>query len=1433
MDVGIDLSVASLSAFALEQGITKSWQSMSQAEKIALRYQYILQATQTQQGDFARTSTSMANSLRTLRAYVQVITETIGDGLASALRHVIGWMNTAAKAVLRVAKAFAVFMQTLFGKNISGAGAGMIDEDAFDNVSEDLGDSATSAGDTADGLGDASDNAEKLAKTLSVLPFDELNQLSKDSEKIGSSSGGSGGSGGGGGLGSLGDTDMGMLDKAAEAFDNSKLPEAVDAWAKRIKAAFEAHDWPKLGEEIAWGINKGIDKLYTILDPKNVEKYVLPWVRNFATVMNSLVDSIHWDKLGATLGRGFNRLLAIANTWLTSFNWKNLGRKLAEGANGLLSEINWGSLGSFFANKLNALWNTIYGFVSRFNWKGLGLALGRTANSLVGGINWRTISDALSTSLNGAFNSLWTFAVTFNWQNLVNGIVGGINRFIRKFKWEANGEAINSFLTHFVQAAIATIRGIDFYGLGAGIARMLQKQKWLTLLDDAARAIMNALCSLLKGLGSTPAGAIVSAIVRGLAIVTLAGKFDHFITRIYSILTNEKQVSVIGKGLSVLFEKALGIMAPVLTPIAPWILTIGAAFCAVTALIVNSKQKLPEASDAIKKIAEDCKSAKEKVESLEKEAAEAVKGVKTSIATNKRMAEPYIEILQNLATKTGKLTDEEIRLKDEAIAELNKIYPGLNENINTQDTNLSNVVKQIQSYIEQTEKMALAEVYYEKIKEATTALVEAEDAANTARKAHRETLEKQSAVQKEYNDVVQQAVEAGLLEEEALRNLNYTSGMSQQIFVKFRGETVSLADATKTLAEEYNQCSVDADTSRQATIDAVGAMQGAEQQVDSYAGSYASLKGKMGSATDSTDTFSNATENASRKATTAKEGVEVLKTAAKTVGDVFHSGISKVDNWASSVKNAGENADAAKTSSDDWQTSMSKSPSLWDTVKGVLAGVATSLVATFAKREEFDNAGKNSVDGWTSGFNEKLPEAVGAVATGATGLVTAFKSALGIASPSTVFKAQANFIPQGIAEGITLGTVLVQNAIKAIVEKMTAQFDTSMQTFTAKMKTDAQNAMKMLCETMKTTFDTNFKAFYEAAKTKLEEFVTTIVSVFTSGKPKVEDSVKKLCESMKSIFTKTLDETKKSVSENIGAIVKNIVDSLTKAKEPTVKAVTDLCKGIKDTFDKQLKEIKTKLETGGKDAVEKGLVKGFTDGFRSFKPVALINQAFDPVWSRMGEIKSAMKTAGGNIITLGLRDGVVSALVRLDLVRTLSGAFSEFFFELDRIASKARTYGEKISNAISDGVRSRHIVIPHVDYNWATVYYDNGSWVQYPRFYVDWYAKGGLFTNPTIAGFGEAGDEAALPLENSRVMNRIANAIVDNSNGAFGIDEATLVSAVAQGYVQAMMSNQGNERPVNVYATLYTENNEVLARAVQRGQQSIDYRNNPTPRYSY
>ncbi len=63
---GVVMNEATLSAFALETGVTKNVKSMSIAEKTALRYNFILDQTALAQGDAARTSEGWANATKGL-----------------------------------------------------------------------------------------------------------------------------------------------------------------------------------------------------------------------------------------------------------------------------------------------------------------------------------------------------------------------------------------------------------------------------------------------------------------------------------------------------------------------------------------------------------------------------------------------------------------------------------------------------------------------------------------------------------------------------------------------------------------------------------------------------------------------------------------------------------------------------------------------------------------------------------------------------------------------------------------------------------------------------------------------------------------------------------------------------------------------------------------------------------------------------------------------------------------------------------------------------------------------------------------------------------------------------------------------------------------------------------------------------------------------
>lgn len=92
--LGINMSVANLEAFALAQGIDKAFDKMSQSEQIMLRYQYMMQATADAQGDFARTSDGFANGLRLLQSNFESLKTTVGSLLLPVVSEAIAGLNS-------------------------------------------------------------------------------------------------------------------------------------------------------------------------------------------------------------------------------------------------------------------------------------------------------------------------------------------------------------------------------------------------------------------------------------------------------------------------------------------------------------------------------------------------------------------------------------------------------------------------------------------------------------------------------------------------------------------------------------------------------------------------------------------------------------------------------------------------------------------------------------------------------------------------------------------------------------------------------------------------------------------------------------------------------------------------------------------------------------------------------------------------------------------------------------------------------------------------------------------------------------------------------------------------------------------------------------------------------------------------------------------
>lgn len=161
-DLGVVMTQTALDSYALANGFGKTTSQMTEQEKVALRYRFVMDQLSAASGDFARTSDSWANQTRLLTLQFEQLKATLGQGLINVLTPAVKLLNTLLVQLQGVADAFLSFSNALFGD------AG--------------GSSAQTAEDIADGYASAADSAESLAESTketkrALAGFDELNVL--------------------------------------------------------------------------------------------------------------------------------------------------------------------------------------------------------------------------------------------------------------------------------------------------------------------------------------------------------------------------------------------------------------------------------------------------------------------------------------------------------------------------------------------------------------------------------------------------------------------------------------------------------------------------------------------------------------------------------------------------------------------------------------------------------------------------------------------------------------------------------------------------------------------------------------------------------------------------------------------------------------------------------------------------------------------------------------------------------------------------------------------------------------------------------------------------------------------------------------------------------------------------------------------------------
>lgn len=505
--LGINMNIANLEAFALSQGINKAWKEMTQAEQTMLRYNYLLAVTGDAQGDFARTSESWANQVKILKEQWQEFMSLIGKALIEVLLPVVKFLNRALEILIEITKAIGKIYTMITGREIGVESSIENTGDLADNY-DDLTDAAIDAGKGQNKLADGIGKAAKAAKKA-LAPFDELNILQQNL-----ASGGSGGSGGtSGGLGNLFTPVKSEINTKIDTRQvDDGIEEAkrkwegffiwLDDWWNRIKELVTVPIYvpapvfapiPDPIYEPNWGLNpppipavnysKYINSLQIMqLQTSNIFNTIKVNVANQLTAlqreMSKVWENIRRDTEIATgrIMEGFKRAWGTIESNFRTFR-TNVGIIAAGVATTLISNINRGL--TTVGKNVNTTIITVQNNLQTFG-RNVGAVIAETARTFAGNFsesfrvtarNFVTFANSVGQNLR-AFGSGFLRAAAETARGFVNNMVSGFSTVWNNFKnlMSSLGERVSGWFRENKSMVIKTTIAAGIIIGGAALA---------------------------------------------------------------------------------------------------------------------------------------------------------------------------------------------------------------------------------------------------------------------------------------------------------------------------------------------------------------------------------------------------------------------------------------------------------------------------------------------------------------------------------------------------------------------------------------------------------------------------------------------------------------------------------------------------------------------------------------------------------------------------------------------------------------------------------------------------------------------------------------------------------------------------------------------------------------------------------------------------
>lgn len=494
------------------------------------------------------------------------------------------------------------------------------------------------------------------------------------------------------------------------------------------------------------------------------------------------------------------------------------------------------------------------------------------------------------------------------------------------------------------------------------------------------------------------------------------------------------------------------------------ITAITALTAAVAAYVIINKDNLSQTSEQVQKT----KDLIEETQALNNEYAKANAERKQitadfeaqGIAASKLMAE-----LGELRSKTSLTAAEQTRMKM-VVAELNELVPELNLVYDEQNNIFNKTQAEIEGCVDAYMSLYKAQAAQEELQEIARQQIEYEKQLYELEQQRGELQEELAKKQEEYNEVVKAAIEkadeysvAGMAEYEAVIRV-------ERALAELDAATEEAAANNAALTEEY-QYWIDVISENQPIYDAAAAEGTLGEEAQAAAAEMASMADTASQAFQ--DMYDSVSESVQNQISLFAQFKGEAELSTQDLLNNMQSQIDGITQWADNMELLAERgidqgllkhlADLGPEGAGYVATFVAMSDEELQKANELFEQSLSLSDETASKvAESYETAGKQAVDGFTTGVADNAEDAANASEEMAQGTIDAAKEVLDEHSPSKEFRDIGENVVAGMAEGIRDNQ---KDALDTIEQLCSAVLSTGQQCIT---KTQWQEIGKMIPE---------------------------------------------------------------------------------------------------------------------------------------------------------------------------------------------------------------------------------------------------------------------------------------------------------------------------------------------------------------------------------